>query len=189
MAAESAAANWASHLAGNVTLAVQVNVCDLPGNQLAWCSSVETVEHDGLFEPQAAFKLRTGQDPFGDAPDIYVKVDAAKIAAGESDPVEILTHELLHGLGFDGWGEGGAYQTPFGSLIRNGAFTGSAAQAIHGGPVPLAPALTSNPASCNQDRIISMTESDPKNSPSSPTSGSPSGSNSAPSGRHPRNSR
>jgi Ca2+-binding RTX toxin-like protein len=133
--------HWAAHLVGSAVLDIAVTVQTLSGLQIANASSAEVdVQPDGLYQESPTVELLTGSDPNGGAPDILVNVDPSKLQG--TDPVTVFTHELAHALAFNGWLGTGDDETPYDALISGPAsapmFTGLAAEAIAGGPVPLA---------------------------------------------------
>jgi hypothetical protein len=70
---------------------------------------------------------------------------SAAPSKSQFDLTTVLTHELLHAMGFEGnYPNPGAYQTTYDTYIQmqNGVpyFVGPKAQAVFGGPVPLDPA-------------------------------------------------
>ncbi|MEI7740617.1 MAG: hypothetical protein WCJ99_17995 [Betaproteobacteria bacterium] len=70
---------------------------------------------------------------------------SAAPSKSQYDLTTVLTHELLHAMGFEGnYPNPGAYQTTYDTYIQmqNGVpyFVGPKAQAVFGGPVPLDPA-------------------------------------------------
>lgn len=99
----------------------------------------------------------TGSDPNGNEADAVVYINMTHIRSfnlnpdalpglGQYDLTTIMLHELIHTLGFSGYLSEPAteYSTPFDRLVSfvDGSpfFTGAKAQAVQGGPVPLAPA-------------------------------------------------
>lgn len=109
----------------------------------------------------AVYELRTGNDANGDLPDIEVFFDANFLAqhywinpldgshtpTGMNDLVQVIAHEMGHALGINGFRDyasaqlSGDYASPFDALVHlvDGLpyFTGPAAMASFGGPVPL----------------------------------------------------
>jgi len=97
----------------------------------------------------------TGIDPNGEQADAVIYLNMTHIrsfnlnpdappTAGQYDLMTIMTHELIHTLGFSGYlsASDAGHSTPFDRLVSfvDGVpfFTGIEAQAVHGGPVPLA---------------------------------------------------
>lgn len=138
LAATSVAdAALSAHLAGDAVLTVPISIETLPGNQLAWGSSVETFQlGPNLWEPVAGHELRTGEDANGARPDGLIRLDIDKVASSGADLVGVLEHEALHVIGMDGFFDG-TNKTPFETLIQGGFFTGTAAQSVYGGPIPM----------------------------------------------------
>jgi len=113
------------------------------------------------YQMGAAFELATGNDPNGSTADINIRVgtsalaqsfwidplDGTALPANKTDLVDVLAHEIGHGLAFSGWKDGttyalpGNYESPFDALITvtggQPYFTGPKAEAVYGGPVPL----------------------------------------------------
>ena len=101
---------------------------------------------------------QTGLDANGDASDATVYINMADLnqfnlsttqspASGQYDLTTILTHEMLHALGFDGLiGQSTSQRTVYDTYVslQSGVpyFTGPHAQSVYGGPVPLAAAST-----------------------------------------------
>lgn len=132
---------WAEHLVGSASLEIEVAVGPLEGGVIARAGSkVGYWMAPGVYQMGATAELLTGIDPNGADFDIAIKVDPDKLRM--TDAVEVFTHELGHAFSFSGWGQSGAYTSSYDALVTGGAmrpvFTGKAAQAIHGGPVPLA---------------------------------------------------
>jgi hypothetical protein len=112
----------------------------------------------GVTTESTEFQLEstTGLDSNGSSYDAVVYVNLANLSSMNLDPTRapstsqfdlttILEHELLHALGFTGEiGSNTNASSPYDSLVRytNGVpyFVGAYAQALYGGPVPLAPA-------------------------------------------------
>ncbi|HTM52557.1 MAG TPA: hypothetical protein VL175_00930 [Pirellulales bacterium] len=119
-----------------------------------------------VFEQAVAAEVRTGIDPNGAAIDMYVKFQpaylinelwfdpnpqsrSAPVPLDRTDAYSVLLHEVAHAIGFNGWknGTNGAVtgSPPFESTFdryeafdgSNLFFTGPAAMALHGGPVPI----------------------------------------------------
>lgn len=99
----------------------------------------------------------TGIDPNGNQPDATLYINMAHAAsfnfdstsyptANQYDLTTTITHELVHALGFSGFrsDSSASAQSPFDQEIslQNGLpyFNGKEAEAVYGGPVPLAPA-------------------------------------------------
>ncbi len=123
--------------------------------------SVNTGSNGGVnyVDQGAAFELRTGIDPNGDAPDIEVFFDADYLAANywinpltgalapsnKNDLVQVIAHEIGHALGFNGFAADEAHANSFASRFdqlvvhQNGQayFSGANAVALNGGLIPL----------------------------------------------------
>lgn len=138
----TAAALWGAHLVGHASLEILVTVRPLEGAVIAQASSTQAfAEVPGVYQFGTVLELRSGEDPNGIGTDIWIDVDLAKL--DRTDPIEVFTHELGHAFSFNGWGIGAQLQSSFDAEVRASAsgplFHGSAAMAIAGGPVPLAP--------------------------------------------------
>jgi Ca2+-binding RTX toxin-like protein len=133
--ADLAGQAWASHLTGSAALEVQITVEPLTEGRIAETSSaVLWAERDGdAWQEGATHELLTGEDLNGAAPDILISVDPSRIA--NIDLVTVFSHELAHAFYANGFGPGAADQTTFDQHVENGRFTGSAAEAVAGGPV------------------------------------------------------
>ena len=112
----------------------------------------------GVTTESTVFQLEStsGVDSNGASYDAVIYVNLANLSSMNLDPTRaptasqfdlttILEHELLHAMGFTGEiGNNTNTASPYDSLVRytNGVpyFVGSHAQALYGGPVPLAPA-------------------------------------------------
>ena len=123
---------------------------------------VQTVNGIDVFAAEAAQELLTSVNFDGSLADIDIHVSTSAIdrgdlwidplngsgpPSGRSDLVDVLTHEIGHGLAFIGWRDDNTlalpsdYESPFDSFVTsiNGVpyFTGPHAEAVYGGPVPL----------------------------------------------------
>ncbi len=125
-----------------------------------------TVGGVNVYEQGVASEIRTGVDPNGATPDLYLKFQPSyltdelwfdpnpqmrttPVPATKTDAYSVLLHELTHAIGFNGWRDGttGAIpgSPPYGSTFdqwetfdgTNLYFTGPAAEAVYGGPVPI----------------------------------------------------
>ncbi len=155
---------WAPYLADSVaSLEIRFHLVTGYGNRGGGRSttSVEVDRTAGMtiVDQGAAFEIRTGNDPNGDAPDIEVFFDVDFFAANywinplngdlapanRTDLVSLIAHELGHALGFNGFAADPAlsasYASRFDQLIvyQNGQpyFAGANATAVNGGPVAL----------------------------------------------------
>lgn len=125
---------------------------------------VGTLDARTLYQSVAASELSTGVDPNGAAPDAAITIGTqylsdwlwfdpdssartAQVPATKIDAESVFLHELGHALGFGGWRDGQTGQVPSGYesafdryvTVAGGNlyFTGSRAEAVYGGPVPL----------------------------------------------------
>jgi Ca2+-binding RTX toxin-like protein len=149
-AVETAGTAWASHLTGDAVIEVAVTVAPLDGGRIAETTSAVfwSKADNGPFQGGATVELITGSDVNGLAPDVLMTVDPVRIQG--TDMVSVFLHEWGHAWAFQTLG-GGSYQTTYEALISGPAehpvFTGSAAEAIYGGPVPLQPGSEAHYAS------------------------------------------
>jgi len=118
-------------------------------------SSLSTA-HGATYTTAFLAESQTGTDPNGSQSDAKVYINMSdwslfntnpSVAPSKSqyDLTTVLTHELLHALGFDGlYPSSKGYTTTYDTFIQmqNGLpyFTGPKAVAVYGGPVPLDPA-------------------------------------------------
>ncbi len=119
-----------------------------------------------VFEQSVANEIRTGVDPNGTMPDLYLifepsyltgelwfdpnpQARTAPVPANKTDAYSVLLHELTHALGFNGWRDSTTaavpgsppYESTFDQWETfdgtNLYFNGPAAEAVYGGPVPI----------------------------------------------------
>ncbi|WP_198024714.1 hypothetical protein [Bradyrhizobium sp. Cp5.3] len=113
-----------------------------------------------VFEGSGTSKLRTGYSFRPDQPDVIIRIDPNHLKSlwidphpdrrtdpvpeGKRDLVTTLAHELGHGFGIGGFIDPGTGDRPqvstFDQLVNTEAepiFTGSKANAVYGGPVPV----------------------------------------------------
>jgi len=118
-------------------------------------SSIQTTAHGANVSTEFLVESQTGQDVNSSTPDATVYINMADFSkfnlnpnqapgASQFDLTSILEHEMLHALGFSGEiGNSTTLKTQFDTFVSmvNGQpyFTGSHAEAVYGGPVPLAP--------------------------------------------------
>jgi Domain of unknown function (DUF4214) len=133
------------------------------GGSTSAVSTHTTLNGKQLLELSSVYELTTGQHAPGAASDITINVDPAflstlflnpnpgdnAISPTKVDAVAVFRHELAHGFGMQGYyaGDGslldnGTFETAFDAYIQIGpdglaSFTGPAAEAVYGGPVPL----------------------------------------------------
>jgi hypothetical protein len=109
---------------------------------------------DYIVQGAPAEELRSGSDTNGDEPDGSININTYTLeqdsyfdfdTSDDFTPFfqvnfeDVLTHELGHVLGFDGWFDGGDYHLPFEALLDQTTieFLGERAVALNGGPVAL----------------------------------------------------
>lgn len=166
-ALQAAGAVWAAHLSGSASIEVEMVMDDTVPTANGASVTTGFVRNDGtrdIFEPGAAYELRTGSDPNGADPDIRIRVGTqylltqlwfdpdpasrtAVIPPNQIDAISVFTHELGHSFTFNGYTDGmtGAvpptYEAPFDANVNfdgtNFFFVGSKAVYRYGGPVPL----------------------------------------------------
>lgn len=163
--AYAAAAVWSQNLYGLGTIDIQVTIANTTSIGTANGSPATSVfiGKDGstsIYRGGAEHELLTGVDPNGSAPDIVIAVDPAFIdkflfidpdpahpsalPANKTSAIQILEHEIGHGLGIAGFrdnaGALNGYESPWDKLVQvnpdgSANFTGGATQAVFGGPV------------------------------------------------------
>jgi hypothetical protein len=171
-----AARNWLSDINGLGSIEIQINIAQTSSNtangQAGTSNFVSSRLVEGrtvnLWEPGALTEIRSGVDRNGTAPDIIINVDPDRIneafgsywfdpnpfdadhrvPANLSDGVNLIEHEIGHGLGFQGWRDWrtGAFSgvvSPYDTFVifvgGNPFFNGPKAVAAYGGLVPLTP--------------------------------------------------
>ena len=131
-------------------------IAEASGNMASTPSSLLNTEHNANTVTDFQIESLTGNDPNPSGFDAVVKINMANIArlnlnanaspsSTQIDLVTALTHEMIHSIGFSGYtGYTTSNKTPFDTYITlqggNPYFTGPNAEAVYGGPVPLAPA-------------------------------------------------
>jgi len=163
----AALADWSRYVGGLGTLSVQVDIAPgLRANGDPTAVVLDGTLPDGasLVQTSSAWELATGTHVPGTSSDITINIDpsyltqmlwlnpdpgdGAAVPGTLVDAVSVFTHEIEHGLGMVGYyqngtlTDGGAYETAFDRDIQFGpdgtaSFTGAAAEAVYGGPVPL----------------------------------------------------
>jgi hypothetical protein len=127
---------------------------------------VNNVGGVNVFEQGVANEIRTGIDPNGDMPDLYLKFEpsyltgelwfdpnplarSAPVPGDKTDAYSVLLHELTHAIAFNGWRDATTaaipgsppYESTFDQWESfddaNIYFNGPHATAIYGGPVPI----------------------------------------------------
>lgn len=163
---QAAGADWARYLIGSGNLEVEVMIA---ANASGGGNSATSgfVRNDGardIFEQGAAYEVRTGIDPNGATPDIYISLPtnfltnvlwfdpqpaqrSASVPADRVDAISVFSRWLGRAFAFNGWmnpttGELPAtYMSTFDENIHfdgsNFFFVGPTAKMRYGGPVPL----------------------------------------------------
>jgi len=164
---------WGRYITGLGSIDVQVHIQNVDGPygilaETSYASATRWTT-DGastVWLSGTASELRTGIDPNGATPDINVYVDGgdlshfffdladpvsrtAPVPSNEIDFMSVILHELGHGFGFGGYGDGstpmqsGAAESGYDRYVRfyggSPYFVGPTAEAVYGGPVPLTP--------------------------------------------------
>jgi hypothetical protein len=117
--------------------------------------SIASTAHGATKTTEFLLESQTGIDLNGSQADATVYINMANLSkfninpsvtpsSGQYDLTTILTHELLHALGFDGMlGTATTQMTAYDTYVvnKNGMpyFNGPNAESVYGGPVPLAP--------------------------------------------------
>lgn len=133
-------------------------IAEASGSIVATPSSLLTTENGAKYSTVFQVESLTGSDLNSGSFDAVVHINTAYISKMNTDPAvapkanqldltTVLMHEIMHALGFEGFigsSSSAAAKTAFDTFIvmQNGKpyFTGANAEAVYGGPVPLAPA-------------------------------------------------
>lgn len=166
--------SWSKYLYGAGTLTVQLNIAATTsgradGGPTAMAPAGTAPSGAALVDPAALYELRTGSHVAGKSSDITINVDpsyvsslfldpnpgnGAAVPVSQLDAVSVFSHEVAHGLAFDGYyasngtlTNGSHYETPFDTFIQKQSdgtalFVGPNVQATYGGPAPI---TTDNP--------------------------------------------
>lgn len=164
---QAAGADWAAHIAGSGTIDVQINFDPALATSTGQSSTSGFISSDGnfsYFEQGAAYKIRTGIDLNGDAPDATLTLGTDYLAnslwfdtaptnrsgalqAQSVDAYSVFLHEMGHILAFNGWLDPQtaavttSYLSPFDELVQtdgsNFFFTGAESMKLTGNPIPL----------------------------------------------------
>lgn len=163
----AAGAAWSQYLDADVSLEVEIafssSVPTANGGSSTYVY-LRTESGINIFQDGAASEIMTGNDANGSQPDIVITLgtgfladtlwidptpfdDLEAVPFDRVDAVTVLTHELGHGLGLNGYSSGtngslpGDYQSTFDQFVSftdgNIYFDGPTAVAVYGGPVPL----------------------------------------------------
>jgi len=167
----AALSDWSTHLVSSTTSSIQIEI-DFSTSVTrstafsAASAFVDTVNGVNVYEQGVAYEIRTGLDPNGAAPDLYLKFQpsylsgelwfdpspqtrTAPVPSNKTDAYSVLLHELAHAIGFNGWRDGtnGAlpgsppYESTFDKWeVFDGSnlfFTGPMAEDVYHGPVPI----------------------------------------------------
>ncbi|MGI9293568.1 MAG: hypothetical protein ACR2PS_06250 [Pseudomonadales bacterium] len=157
---------WNTYLGSDANLDVRIgfsNIATADGHS-ATSAYVGNNGPSWVYEQGAAAELRTGIDPNGDAPDIYISFGrdyllndlwfdpdpysrSAVVPTDKIDAESVFLHELGHAFAFNGWRDPidgslpGNYQSTFDALViaegNNLFFIGEGAMREYGDKVPL----------------------------------------------------
>jgi hypothetical protein len=167
----AALSEYSSLLISNTPSSIQIEISFSPSvtrstGYSATSAFVDNIGGVNVYEQGVANEIRTGIDPNGAIPDLYLKFQPSyltselwfdpapqarnlPVPADKTDAYSVLLHELTHAIGFNGWRDGttGAvpgsppYESTFDKWETfdgtNLFFTGPAAEASHGGPVAI----------------------------------------------------
>jgi hypothetical protein len=167
----AALAEWSSHLVSNVPSSIQIEISFASSvtrstGYSATSVFVNNVGGVNVFEQSVANEIRTGADPNGIMPDLYLKFEPSYLSgelwfdpnpqtrnspvpADKTDAYSVLLHELAHAIGFNGWRDSTTAAVPgsppYESTFDQGEtfdgsnlyFNGPSAKAVYGGPVPV----------------------------------------------------
>lgn len=156
---------WEAYLApstGSISISITIDPELETANGGAETSVFAETRGDiDIFRSGAAYEWLTGIDPNGSTADIIIHIGASALRdvywidpldgtprpSNRFDLVDILAHEIAHGLAFNGWKDDTTYllpddyESPFDYYMSVQStypyFTGPNAQAVYGGPVPL----------------------------------------------------
>lgn len=156
---------WSRHVPGSGSIELEVRFDpSISTIASAASSSVASGQIDGktIYQQGVASEMMTGVDPNGTAPDAVTTIGAsyldqlwfdphpmsrsAPVDPGKVDALSVFMHEIGHMIALNGWKDAtgalpGTYESTFDAhtaLLGSGlAFTGPAAEAAYGGPVPL----------------------------------------------------
>ena len=167
----AALTEWSSCLASPHPSSIEIEISFSTGVTRSTGYSATSVFTNNLggvnvYEQGVASEIRTGVDPNGSTPDLYLKFQPSyltgelwfdpnplsrttPVPADKTDAYSVILHELTHAIGFNGWRDGttGAipgsppYESTFDKWETfdgtNLYFTGPTAEAVYGGPVPI----------------------------------------------------
>lgn len=163
----AAGATWARYFAASGNLAIEVQFDAQAPGVIGYSLTSGFVRNDGtrdIFEQGAAYELRTGIDPNGNAADIIIRLRpnfllnvlwldpnptmrTDPIPADRLDAVSVFMRNLAYAFAFNGWRDPNTgvppatYMSTFDVfIVSNGAdffFNGASASALYGGSVPL----------------------------------------------------
>lgn len=157
---------WSRYLVGSASIELEVRFDpSIPTIASAAATSVAAGTADGVrvYHQGVAAEMMTGVDPNGAAPDAISTIGtayldrlwfdpdpqsrSAPVDPDKIDALSVFMHEIGHMIALNGWKDPatgalpGAYQSTFDAQTAfvgdELAFVGEAAQAAHGGPVPL----------------------------------------------------
>ena len=163
----AAGAWWDSAVVGDGVIDVMVRANHAIPRATAGSATSVFYEQRGRFEVREegmAFEIRTGIDPNGASPDVFININpdylantlwldpdgyarTAPVPSNRTDAMSVMIHELGHGIGFNGWADNFDGTLPGSVMSRfdqwkvfdgsNLFFSGPEATDLYGGPVPL----------------------------------------------------
>ncbi len=158
---------WTRHLAGGAAIEIEIELTDhvvRAGGRSLTSGFLRYDEGRDVYEQGVAYEIRTGFDPNGDAADLRIQLNSDYVAnelwfdpkpkrrrilvpVERTDAVSLFAHELGHAIAFNGWWDQPQGRMPLhygstwdlntyydGSMLY---FTGTAAMALYGSPVPV----------------------------------------------------
>ena len=164
----AAVSAWGAHLAGSGEVDIEVRMStNLPyaSGHSATSAYVGETAGGSLWAQGLAYKISSGIDPNGSAPDVIMDLNpnymantlwfdpnpyarTAAVPNNRTDAESVFIHEIGHALAFNGWGDPLTGRTPNGFGVStwdqyvsydgaNMFFNGPNAMRVYGAPVPI----------------------------------------------------